>query len=67
MWWAALTVTAFAREKPIKKVMVATTIVGASLIQYTLHVPLPLRFRHMEGHLVGYPGATDGARHGDCY
>ncbi|NAZ34128.1 MAG: hypothetical protein GU356_07580, partial [Pyrobaculum sp.] len=37
---AALTVTAFAREKPMKKVMVATAIVGGSLIQlYTLHVP----------------------------
>jgi len=37
---AALTVTAFAREKPMKKVMVATAIVGASLIPlYTLYVP----------------------------
>jgi hypothetical protein len=37
---AALTVTAFAREKPMKKVMVATAIVGASLVQlYTLYVP----------------------------
>jgi hypothetical protein len=37
---AALTVIAFTREKPMKKVMVATAIVGASLVQlYTLHVP----------------------------
>jgi len=37
---AALTVTAFAREKPMKKVMVATAIVGASSIPlYTLYVP----------------------------
>jgi hypothetical protein len=37
---AALTVTAFAREKPMKKVMVATAIVGFSLVQlYTLYVP----------------------------
>ena len=37
---AALTVTAFAREKPMKKVMVATAIVGVSLVQlYTLYVP----------------------------
>jgi hypothetical protein len=37
---AALTVTAFAREKSMKKVMVATAIVGASLVQlYTLYVP----------------------------
>jgi len=37
---AALTVTAFAREKPMKKVMVATAIVGSSLIQlYTLYAP----------------------------
>jgi len=37
---AALTVTAFAREKPMKKVMVATAIVGTSLIPlYTLYAP----------------------------
>ena len=37
---AALTVTAFAREKPMKKVMVATAIVEVSLIQlYTLYAP----------------------------
>ncbi len=37
---AALTVTAFAREKPMKKVVVATAIVGASLVQlYTLYTP----------------------------
>jgi hypothetical protein len=37
---AALTVTALAREKPMKKVMVATAIVGVSLVQlYTLYVP----------------------------
>jgi len=37
---AALTVTAFAREKPMKKVMLATAIVGVSLVQlYTLYVP----------------------------
>jgi hypothetical protein len=37
---AALTVTAFTREKPTKKVMVATAIVGVSLVQlYTLYVP----------------------------
>jgi hypothetical protein len=37
---AALTVTAFAREKPMKKVMVATAVVGVSLVQlYTLYVP----------------------------
>jgi len=37
---AALTVTAFTREKPMKKVMVATAIVGVSLVQlYTLYVP----------------------------
>ncbi len=37
---AALTVTVFAREKPMKKVMIATVIVGASLIPlYTLYVP----------------------------
>jgi hypothetical protein len=37
---AALTVTAFAREEPMKKVMVATAIVGVSLIQlYTLYAP----------------------------
>jgi hypothetical protein len=37
---AALTVTAFAREKPMKKVMIATAIVGTSLVQlYTLNVP----------------------------
>jgi len=62
---AALTVTAFAREKPMKKVMVATAIVGVSLVQlYTLYVPSFVNDTWRDI-IWAAQALQTGARHGD--